>query len=580
MPHCLSCFRCFCKPTSTTTDSNRVETAGILHVRQWGKMSAKFEDVYDTLYQIGEGKTGQVYAAKMKRPQYQSRAKTPIEEQQRERQERECDEEVAVKIVQKAYLSTTNRIEALQSELAILGHVKHPGILRLRHVFQDDDKFAIVTDMASGGEIMDAICKAGSQRVRECDIAHIVRQLLDVLAYLHRNGIAHRDVKVENIMCKTQKLQDGVLLVDFGLAHRGGIEMSGMNGTPHYMAPEMFRKHGRYDCAIDLWALGVVTYILLFGRFPFDAKFLSQIEDKIVQGVFAYPPDLESHVSPQAKKFIEYLLVLNPRERPPAEMALQHPWLQDDASSTTPFTNEHMTALAKFSEGKKVFVPPALKEYIPPKEQDVGVTSPVAAIRTGASIVCGAVASAYAATNGRITIVSQSCRGVSKSKYCNAGKMTPDMKTHADPSKLRVYFRFEQHVLVENLCLPKAMPIGSANPSPMLVTNTRMKTRSDCVVRANSQRKNMSTKRPGKTLPATIHLSVWGRSSGRSRELNCSIKSVDRSRIGFMSSKKQKSVTKSPHANARGPLHMGHASSSGLTNSGTRYAASSWNFLV
>ncbi|KAJ8509078.1 hypothetical protein ON010_g18803 [Phytophthora cinnamomi] len=145
----------------------------------------------------------------------------------------------------------------------------------------------------------------------------------------------------------------------------GGNEMSGMNGTPHYMAPEMFHKHGYYGWAIDLWSLGVVTYVLLFGRFPFDARFLSQVEDKIVKGEFEYPKELESKVSHQAKKFIEYLLVLNPRERPPAAMALQHPWLQVDSSAADPFTDDHMAALAKFSEGKKTFAPPPAREHVP-----------------------------------------------------------------------------------------------------------------------------------------------------------------------------------------------------------------------
>ncbi|KAG6609099.1 CAMK protein kinase [Phytophthora cinnamomi] len=366
----LRCLSCFSRrgALDDAVEDGRTTTSGILALAHHDKKTPAFEDAYDVLYQLGEGKTGQVFVAKHKRPHYRGRAKTLAEEQQREREERECDEEVAVKFVRQEYLSTPNRVEALESELAILARIKHPGVLRLREVFRDDDKFAIVTDKATGGEVMDAICRLGAPRVRECDVADIVRQLLSVLAYLHLNGITHRDVKVENILCKTQNLQDGVLLIDFGLAHMGtvgGNEMSGMNGTPHYMAPEMFHKHGYYGWAIDLWSLGVVTYVLLFGRFPFDARFLSQVEDKIVKGEFEYPKELESKVSHQAKKFIEYLLVLNPRERPPAAMALQHPWLQVDSSAADPFTDDHMAALAKFSEGKKTFAPPPAREHVP-----------------------------------------------------------------------------------------------------------------------------------------------------------------------------------------------------------------------
>ncbi|KAG7401325.1 hypothetical protein PHYBOEH_001741 [Phytophthora boehmeriae] len=365
----LRCLSCFSRRPQDDSDGDRMTgiTIGLQDKKQ-----PPFEDQYELLYQIGEGKTGQVFVAKRKAPNYRGRAKTLAEEQQREREQQECSKELAVKFVRQEYLSTPNRVEALESELSILGRVKHPGVLRLRQVIQDDDKFAIVTDRATGGEIMDAICRPEAPSICERDVAEIITQLLDVLAYLHLNGITHRDVKVENILCKTRNLRDGILLIDFGLAHMGtvgGMEMSGMNGTPHYMAPEMFHKHNHYGCAIDLWSLGVVTYVLLFGQFPFDAKFMSQVEDKILKGEFQYPKELESQVSSQAKKFIEYLLVLNPRERPPAAMALQHPWLQADTASSTPFTDEHMAVLSSFSEGKKVFVPPtsAANQFVPPE---------------------------------------------------------------------------------------------------------------------------------------------------------------------------------------------------------------------
>lgn len=289
------------------------------------------EDKYELLEVIGTGKTGQVFRA-------------------RHRQSRT---EVAVKIVRTAYLDTPARQHALQSEIAILRSVKHPAVLKLFDVFEDDDKFAIVTERACGGELMPAICSADAPRLRECDVIAVVRELLSVLAYLHAHGITHRDIKMENILCKApadRALADaGVLLIDFGLAHRGAERMRGMNGTCHYMAPEMFGRASEYGCEIDVWALGVVTYVLLFGRLPFDAKFLSQVEDKIAARDLSFPTDLAPLVSPQATKFIEYLLVVNPHERPPASMALRHPWLrQDSASTDRPFSDYHMTQLRRF----------------------------------------------------------------------------------------------------------------------------------------------------------------------------------------------------------------------------------------
>lgn len=297
------------------------------------------EDKYELLQQLGEGKTGQVFLARHR----QSRA------------------EVAVKIVRTAYLDTPARQEAFRSEIAILQLVKHPAVLKVFDVFQDDGKFAIVSERAAGGELMDAICDDTSRRVCESDVVNVVRELLGVLAHLHTRGITHRDIKMENVLVKssTRNLGDGILLIDFGLAHKGkpGVsEMFGMNGTCHYMAPEMFGRESRYGCEIDVWALGVVTFVLLFGKFPFDAKFLSQVEDKILACEFIFPEDLAPLVSHEAKKFIEYLLVVNPRERPPAAMALHHPWLRTDArTSSTEFSDYHMSQLRKFVEGKKAF---------------------------------------------------------------------------------------------------------------------------------------------------------------------------------------------------------------------------------
>lgn len=322
-------------------------TAGIIRGGSSKRKDSKaLEDKYELLHQLGEGKTSQVFLARHRQSTTSTNA------------------QFAVKLVRMEYLNTQARQDALRQELEILALVKHPAVLKVFDVFQDEEKFAIVTENASGGELMEAICHpAGTsrRRIRECDVVRIVRELLGVLTYLHARGITHRDLKMENILCKSseQKLADGILLIDFGLAHKGRVgarEMTGMNGTCHYMAPEMFGRDSRYGCEIDLWALGVVTYILLFGCFPFDARFTSQIEDKILACEFAFPEDLAPLVSHEAKKFIEYLLVVNPHERPPAALALQHPWLRADAPSmTTEFSAYHMDKLRRFVDGKKAF---------------------------------------------------------------------------------------------------------------------------------------------------------------------------------------------------------------------------------
>ncbi|TYZ65618.1 hypothetical protein PybrP1_012556 [[Pythium] brassicae (nom. inval.)] len=250
--------------------------------------SESLEAEYELLQLLGEGKTGQVVLARHRR----SRA------------------EVAVKLVSTAYLDTPARQQALRSEIDILRRVRHPGVLKLFAVFHENDRVAVVTERARGGELMPALCAGGA--LGERDIARIRMSV-------------------------------------------GAKQMNGMNGTCHYMAPEMFGRESAYGCEIDMWALGVVTFILLFGRFPFDGRFLSQVEDKIAARDFAFPADLAPLVSREATKFIEYLLVVNPRERPPAAMALQHPWLRanSDSMPNAPFSAYHMTQLRQFVDGRK-----------------------------------------------------------------------------------------------------------------------------------------------------------------------------------------------------------------------------------
>lgn len=365
----LSCF----KGRRGREEGARAESAVIKPLGKWRRQRA-LEDKYKLLYQVGEGKTGQVFvAARLSGSRASWRGSSGTGGGS-------TGEEVAVKIVSREYLSTQNRIDALREELTALGHVRHPNALKLLDVFEEDDRVAIVTELARGGEVLRAMCggsdsEPASAPLREGDVAAIVRELLQVVAYLHARGITHRDVKVENIMCRSPNFRDGIVLIDFGLAHRGRIgraEMTGMNGTPHYMAPEMFVKNGLYGCEIDLWAVGVVTYILLFGQYPFDARFLSQVEDKIVEGEFDFPPELDELVSHDAKKFIEYLLIVDPANRPPASLALQHPWLQADAtSSSREFSELHVAKIRSFLDGKKTFERPQQQHegdgsYVPP----------------------------------------------------------------------------------------------------------------------------------------------------------------------------------------------------------------------
>jgi serine/threonine protein kinase len=125
--------------------------------------------------------------------------------------------------------------------------------------------------------------------------------------------------------------------------------MSGMNGTCHYMAPEIFGKDSVYDNKIDIWAVGIVLFALLCGCFPFDDKFMSRVEDKIQEGKYEFPQEIDEAISNDAKKFVAYLLQVNPKDRPSAKVVLQHPWLQPNGASAIPFSSQHMHKIRDFA---------------------------------------------------------------------------------------------------------------------------------------------------------------------------------------------------------------------------------------
>lgn len=273
-------------------------------------------DTYELMDKIGEGKTGSVYAAS----------------------KRDGNEgKFAAKLISFEYLSSQNRRQALESEIKILSKLGHRSIIRFVDVFEEKDAFVIVTERAED-ELMTVLCRYYAFQICERDVAFLIHELLDAVSYLHHLGVTHRDIKLENIMCKSRDLHDGIVLIDFGLAHRyskGNGRPQGMNGTCHYMAPEMFGKDSVYDHRIDIWAIGVVAFILLCGCYPFDAKFMSQVEDQIVSGSFTFPKDVVSVMSDAAKDFISQVLIPDPNSRASAAKHLKHPWVSSWRKQST-----------------------------------------------------------------------------------------------------------------------------------------------------------------------------------------------------------------------------------------------------
>lgn len=318
------------------TSMDMIPSDGDLEIHNGG-----LEKLYHLEDKIGQGKTGVVYRG------YNLSTKEPV----------------AIKYVPYAYLNTETRRQAFAMELKLMRKLKHPSIAKLYEIYSDRENFALVTECAEGGEILDIYAKNSELKLSERKVARIVKELAHILRYLHLNGITHRDIKMENLMRAKPVEKSSMRLIDFGLAHRGTKgekDMTGMAGTIHYMAPEVFGKDSFYDSKVDVWSLGVITYILLYGCYPFDGKFLSHIEDRIKAGLYTAPLPLKNAVSEEAKKFLEYVLVVDPDSRPAAESVLQHPWLKDSLASKEPFTDNHMSYIRSFVNEKNGMEPVGL----------------------------------------------------------------------------------------------------------------------------------------------------------------------------------------------------------------------------
>jgi serine/threonine protein kinase len=183
--------------------------------------------------------------------------------------------------------------------------------------------------------------------INEHTIRTLVAELTNALASLHARGITHRDLKPENLLLGS----DGHLrLIDFGLAHiHNKSAPQGLCGTGPFMAPEIFNTEKSYSSKVDIWALGACTYVFLTGHLPFEAHFMSQMEDKIKAGKYSLP--VGHIISPPAQDFIRACLTVDVNTRPSAKDLLHHPWLNRNENLpqyTKTFADSHWQCLRAY----------------------------------------------------------------------------------------------------------------------------------------------------------------------------------------------------------------------------------------
>uniref|UniRef100_T1E1B8 non-specific serine/threonine protein kinase n=1 Tax=Cupiennius salei TaxID=6928 RepID=T1E1B8_CUPSA len=232
--------------------------------------------------------------------------------------------EYALKVIDKHKCKGKGHM--IQSEVAILRHVRHVNIVQLIEEFDYENHLYLVMELVKGGDLFDAITTA--TKYTEKDASLMVHDLSSALCYLHSLNIVHRDIKPENLLVVAH--EDGtrsLKLGDFGLAIEVKEPLYTICGTPTYVAPEILAETG-YGVKVDIWAAGVITYILLCGFAPFISQDQEELFSQILAGKYEFPEPFWDDVSDSAKELITLMLKVNPDERFSASEVLNHPWVQ------------------------------------------------------------------------------------------------------------------------------------------------------------------------------------------------------------------------------------------------------------
>jgi len=249
----------------------------------------------------------------------------------------------AMKVIKKNRQYNKEEEEKILNEIQILKKLDHPNILKVFEFYNTKSYFYIISELCTGGELFDFIIKQKS--FSEKFAANIMKQILSAVQFCHKNQILHRDLKPENILLETKaenSIENGkfqiecdqenennlisIKVIDFGTAEifRINTLLSKQIGTPFYIAPEVLNN--KYNEKCDLWACGVILFILLSGSPPFYGKNDKEIFEIVKEGKFAFKQKIWSSISQSVKNLIKSLLEVDFEKRLTAEEALKHHW--------------------------------------------------------------------------------------------------------------------------------------------------------------------------------------------------------------------------------------------------------------
>ncbi|NXR66607.1 NUAK2 kinase, partial [Rhadina sibilatrix] len=226
---------------------------------------------------------------------------------------------VAIKSIRKDKIKDEQDLVHIRREIEIMSSLNHPHIIAVHEVFENSSKIVIVMEYASKGDLYDYISER--QRLSEQEARHFFRQVVSAVYYCHKNGIVHRDLKLENILLDAN---GNIKIADFGLSNvfQQDKLLQTYCGSPLYASPEIINGRPYKGPEVDSWSLGVLLYILVHGTMPFDGRDYKTLVKQITSGNYREPTKLSD-----ACGLIRWMLMVNPERRATIEDIATHWWV-------------------------------------------------------------------------------------------------------------------------------------------------------------------------------------------------------------------------------------------------------------
>jgi len=263
----------------------------------------------------------------------------------------------------KCALKIMSRREKINSDLYnkerdILQMLKHPNIMTFREAYKDEENYYIVSELYEGGELFDRIVDRRNP-LTEKRVSKLIRTMLLAIQHCHSKNIVHRDIKPENFVFETKAQDSEMVLIDFGCAKivDDDTPYKDLVGTPYYLAPESAVGHkyirtGKVLKSSDVWSIGVIAYVMLTGRPPFNGQSNTEIFQSIIKKPLKFPSKIK--LSKPFIEFCELMLKKSPKRRIKLEDALAHRWVQGKNTSNEKVSEDVIRVLRQFNQQSKL----------------------------------------------------------------------------------------------------------------------------------------------------------------------------------------------------------------------------------